>query len=96
MCHFNPIYLVTFYYNAVQGSSQGRDVSQLRGMRIRGRRPRLAFLGTNNQMFGLTINGQCCWKLHSNPQHRGQSQTLAGGYSGMPNFQPKSIKKTRC
>ena len=24
------------------------------------------------------------------------SQTLAGGYSGMPNFQPKSIKKTRC
>ena len=89
-------FVVTIYYNFIRRNSQGRDISQLRGMRIRGRRPRLAFLGQNSQVFGVSASGYCCWELNSRTYHLGQTQVLIGAFSGMPNFQPKSIKKVRC
>ena len=51
----------------------------------------------NRHILHATVDGNCCWKLHSRRNFRGRFEVLRLGHDGpLEAFFPKSIKKVSC
>lgn len=53
-------------------------------------------LRNDRKLLHLEVNGNCCWQLYSEANFKGDTFGAYLGFHGLPEFNPKSMKKVSC
>ena len=74
------------------------DLNDLKSYRLTALRyPRLQDgLLKNRKVIHMESNGNCCWRVFEQKRFRGRAENIPLGFEGLPQHEPKSIKKVEC
>merc|ERR1712062_157135 len=50
----------------------------------------------NRKVIHMESNGNCCWRVFEQKRFRGRAENIPLGFEGLPQHEPKSIKKVEC
>ena len=55
-----------------------------------------SILRNNRRVLHVESHGTCCWSFFSRPHFSGENFSIGIGFSGVPHFNPRSLKKVSC
>ena len=50
----------------------------------------------NRNLIYMESNGNCCWQVFNRKRFRGRRENIPLGFEGLPEHEPKSIKRVEC
>ena len=74
------------------------DLNDLKSYRLTGLRYKDLQRGLlrNRQVIHTASNGNCCWRVFERKRYRGTAENIPLGFEGLPQHEPKSMKKVEC
>ena len=77
---------------------QKSDLSDMKRIRLTGLRYanlRKGLLRNRNLIY-MESNGNCCWQVFDRKRFRGRRENIPLGFEGLPEHEPKSIRRVEC